>query len=125
VYFFIMLSFEKERIKERLTRRRAMIRVVNYRDRFETGVYVGRPSVLGNPFAISSKLSRAECLQRYQIWLRFHWKQGGRVKDELLRLAQLYKARGELTLVCWCKPLPCHADVIKDAVEQLVKKGLV
>ena len=101
-----------------------MIRVVNFREKLQGGEYVGRPSVLGNRFLIGSQHSRRECIELYRQWLRAEWKKGGAVKDELLRLARKYRERSDLTLVCWCHPLPCHADVIQDAVEQLVKKGV-
>jgi hypothetical protein len=42
-----------------------------------------------------------------------------------VRLARLYKAHGTLTLVCWCAPQACHAEVIQEAVLGIVEKGLV
>ncbi len=33
--------------------------------------------------------------------------------DELERLETLVK-QGEITLLCWCSPLPCHCDKIAD-----------
>jgi Domain of unknown function (DUF4326) len=33
--------------------------------------------------------------------------------DELERLETLAK-QGEITLLCWCSPLPCHCDKIAD-----------
>jgi len=44
----------------------------------------------------------------------------GVVKEELIRLAELSK-EGDLTLICWCTPLPCHGDVIKDALEKIAE----
>jgi len=101
-----------------------MIRVVNVREKLK-GEYVGRPSVLGNRFLIGRQHTRRECIERYRQWLRAEWKTGGAVKEELLRLARTYRVRGELTLVCWCAPSACHADVVKEAVEALVQKGVV
>ena len=35
-------------------------------------------------------------------------------------------AGGEcVALACWCAPLPCHADLIADAVESMLKDGPV
>jgi hypothetical protein len=102
-----------------------------------SGEYIGRPSVLGNPFASKpSKLAKeqvssdAEAVEKYRIWLREQWTAGGEVKAELLRLARLYKQTGELTLICWCKlkvndDTPCHGDVVKDAIECIIAKDLV
>ena len=102
-----------------------MIRVVNFREKVQGGEYVGRPSVLGNRFLIGHRHTRRECIERYRTWLRAEWKNGGAVKAELLRLARKYRARGDLTLVCWCAPSACHADVVKEAIERVVEKGLV
>ena len=100
-----------------------MIRVVNFREKLK-GEYVGRPSVLGNRFLIGRQHTRHECIDLYRSWLRAEWKNGSAVKEELLRLARTYRERGELTLVCWCAPSACHADVIKEAIEALVQKGV-
>lgn len=73
----------------------------------EGDVYVGRPSKWGNPFQINSNLNRAEAVTRYRLWLadRPHL---------VRRLAELEPKR----LICWCAPLPCHADVLADALEE-------
>lgn len=115
-----------------------MINVVSKRwYRGEGGIYIGRPSVLGNPFAAKpSNLAtervstNSEAVVKYRTWLREQWLAGGSVKAELLRLARLYKETGSLTLVCWCKikpndDIPCHGDVIRDAIEGIIAKGLV
>jgi len=42
-------------------------------------------------------------------------------KEYLINNPALMKDLWELdgkTLVCWCKPLPCHGDVIKEICEQ-------
>ncbi|UQN09274.1 DUF4326 domain-containing protein (plasmid) [Deinococcus sp. QL22] len=31
------------------------------------------------------------------------------------------RAGESLLLICWCAPLACHADVIKEEVERLVQ----
>lgn len=70
-------------------------------------VYVGRPSVFGNPFShLASTLAtyrcgtRTEAIDRFKRWLAMQPELIARVKTEL---------RGR-DLVCWCAPLPCHAD---------------
>ena len=66
-------------------------------------VYVGRPSIYGNPFPIGRD-GRDACVARYEEWLyqpaQAHLRE--RAIDEL---------RGR-DLVCWCAPLACHADVL-------------
>jgi Domain of unknown function (DUF4326) len=68
-------------------------------------------------------LWREEVLATYRAWLRRQWRQGGPVRRELERLAAQYRRDGPLTLRCWCAPLPCHADVVREAVLALAKGG--
>lgn len=89
------------------------------RERFD--VYIGRPrpwegltSVWGNPFSHRPDTSARfrvdtveEAIACYEEWLR---------QDPVL----LDKARNELrgkVLGCWCKPGPCHGDVIARLVD--------
>jgi len=65
------------------------------------GVYVGRPSRWGSPFVIGRDGDRAEVIRKYEEYLRS--------RQDLM--AQLQELRGK-DLVCWCAPLPCHADVL-------------
>lgn len=70
-------------------------------------VYVGRPSVWGNPFVIGRDGDRAQVIEQYRAWLR--------ARPELVD-----RARRELQgkrLGCWCAPAACHGDVLADAAE--------
>ena len=87
------------------------------------GIYRG-VSILGNPFT-AKKYGRDKCIALYREWLQNEWKNDGKVKEELLRLAKLYKKEDELNLVCYCAPLACHGDVIAEAIQAIVDKGLV
>jgi hypothetical protein len=65
-------------------------------------VYIGRPSVWGNPFAIGRDGDRGEVIRKYEAWLR-------------ARPAMMERARQELrgkVLACWCAPQACHGDVL-------------
>ena len=100
-------------------------------------IYIGRPSILGNPistkpskYTIRTVATNKEAVEEYHHWLRAQWNHDGPVKEELLRLARLYKEQGTLYLVCWCKKkinddIPCHGDVLRDAIEGIIAKGLV
>lgn len=63
-------------------------------------VYVGRPSKWGNPYRIGVDGTREEVVQLYRE----------RFPKPSIRLAQK-ELRGK-DLVCWCAPLPCHADFL-------------
>lgn len=80
-----------------------------------TRVYVGRPSALGNPFAMRSEADRERVVANYRTWLRNHYQAGGPERQELEHLLQLALA-GPLELVCYCAPRNCHADVIREAL---------
>ena len=100
-----------------------MITIVNkHHDR--NGIYVGRPTVLGNPYTLKA-YTRTDAIARYRIWLRQQWQRHGEVHAALLQLARRYTERGELTLACWCAPQHCHAEVIREAVLGMVQHGLV
>ena len=65
-------------------------------------IYVGRPSKWGNPFKIGdNSRSREEVIEAYRHWI------GG----SPYLINSLEELRGK-DLVCWCAPLPCHADVL-------------
>ena len=70
-------------------------------------VYIGRPSIWGNPFAIGKDGSRDEVIAQYEAWLV-------RQPDLMARLGELQGKH----LVCWCAPARCHGDVLKRLVAE-------
>ena len=84
--------------------------VVNVKDE-ACEVYVGRKhprfpdsdGFWGNPFVIGRDGDRGEVIQRYSRY----------VLSRLDMLHRLSELRGK-TLGCWCAPLPCHAEVLRD-----------
>lgn len=79
--------------------------VHNKRDRYD--VYIGRPSIWGNPFAIGRDGTRQQVLMKYEAKLR--------VLNIMLNGALFEYIRTELagkTLGCWCAPQPCHGDIL-------------
>jgi hypothetical protein len=91
----------------------------------QAGAYIGRPSVLGNPYRLGPGHTRQHVVDAYRLWLRAQWRAGGAVKEEILRLARLAKAQQGLTLRCWCTPLAYHGDVVAEAISSIVERGLV
>lgn len=63
-------------------------------------VYVGRPTKWGNPFTIPTVGSRERAIELFKGALN------RQLTDDAKR-----ELRGK-HLVCWCAPLPCHADVL-------------
>lgn len=91
-----------------------MISVKNKKTYKGPGEYVGRPSVLGNPFTMPPH-SREEAIFMYESWLR--QSTNVRVCQEIDRLTD-FARKGDLVLVCWCNPLGCHGDIIKKIIEE-------
>jgi hypothetical protein len=92
-----------------------MITVANMRF-YKVGEYVGRPSVLGNPYYLANEDMREWVIDRYEIWLMEQLKTNEAVRKELKRLKDIYLTTGELTLLCWCAPRKCHAEIIRKAI---------
>jgi hypothetical protein len=65
-------------------------------------VYIGRPSIWGNPFIIGRDGTRADVIRKYEEWIRKQPHLIERAKQEL---------RGKV-LGCWCAPAACHGDVL-------------
>ena len=108
-------------MKAPLGQARRGITIVNRRNGRAAGVYVGRPSVLGNPYVIGHDGSRHDVVDQYRAWLREQYRHDGAVRRALRQLVMRYLTDGALTLICWCAPQPCHAEVIRDAVLGMVQ----
>ena len=81
-----------------------MPKVYNKRngDAPEGARYVGRPTRWGNPYVIGRDGDREEVIRKYTAHITRLVDSGD------LDLSEL-EGRD---LVCWCAPLPCHADVL-------------
>ena len=104
-------------------------RVIHWRDRgrHDRVCYVGRAmprqglpaSPFGNPYRVDVDGTRAEVIEKYRSWLL--------TRPELF--TRLYDLRGRV-LACWCRPEPCHADVLvelvdaDETIEKLVEAGV-
>ncbi len=73
-----------------------------YNDAPADAVYVGRPTIWGNPFCLGKDGDREEVIEKYEHWLMAKPWLVERARKEL---------RGK-DLVCWCAPQKCHADVL-------------
>lgn len=85
-----------------------LARVVNKKDS-SFDIYIGRPSKWGNPYKIGKDGTREEVIEQYRNYLLFN-------NPKLMR--ELYELQGK-TLGCYCKPLPCHGDVLVEFVNRL------
>jgi len=95
------------------------IRVMNSKTYSGDGYYIGRPSILCNPYVEGSDGSRKEVIEKYRQWLWRKMKEGGQVFNEMLKLMNI-AIEGDLVLICHCKPLACHGDVLAKALNYLI-----
>lgn len=80
--------------------------VVNLKcDKYD--IFIGRGSKWGNPFIIGRDGTREEVIEKYRIYLMSN-------KD---LLNDLHELRGK-ALGCYCKPLPCHGDVLLELLDE-------
>lgn len=73
-------------------------------------VYIGRGSLFGNPFQIGRDGDRALVVRKYRSWF-IKKLENPKFKEAVLAL------RGK-RLGCFCAPLPCHGDIIRDYLEE-------
>lgn len=110
-----------------------MIRVIHKKeaDKYENVIYIGRGSVLGNPYTsiqgretkakyiVSSKEESIENFKNHL--LECIEKKDKEVCDMLNKIYKL-SLEGEVFLSCYCKPKSCHGDIIKEIVESKIEK---
>jgi predicted glycosyltransferase involved in capsule biosynthesis len=73
------------------------------------GVYIGRPSIWGNPFVIGKDGNRDEVIEKYKAWLSDKHDLIQAVKTEL---------KGK-NLICFCAPAKCHGDVLLQIANEI------
>jgi hypothetical protein len=71
-------------------------------------IYIGRPSMWGNPYTIGKDGTRDEVIQKYREWAV--------TQPNILKNIHVLKGK---TLACWCAPLPCHGDVLAELAERM------
>jgi hypothetical protein len=92
-------------------------------------IYIGRKnktygleeSHLSNPYSVGKNNPREESISDFSHHLDRHLGYANsRIKSEFERILGLLKHGRDIELVCWCKPLDCHGDVIKKRLEELL-----
>lgn len=74
-------------------------------------VYIGRGSRFGNPFCIGRDGDRDLVIKKYRGWFT------KKLEDPQFKEAVL-ALKGK-RLGCYCKPLPCHGDIIAKYLDGL------
>ena len=87
----------------------------------DDAIYVGRPSKWGNPFKMNDPLLPAGLSRQGKRQMVI-----GEYREWVQKQPELMVALTELTgkdLVCWCSPLPCHADILLELANREVSDG--
>ena len=92
----------------------------------EDVVYIGRPSMWGNPFASvyavpiwhTDVIRVSDPIAAYKEWLDGRKHKGLNQKQRKQVLENVHTLRGK-TLLCFCKPKPCHGDVLAEMADRV------
>jgi hypothetical protein len=74
-------------------------------------VYIGRPSIFGNPFKIGRDGDREDVCSKYDS----HFAERIQTDPEFVKAVLALKGK---ILVCFCKPEMCHGDTIAAWVDE-------
>ncbi len=114
-----------------------MVEVVNkihheldeYSEITEKEFYVGRGSVLGNPYtskpldktkAQFSCACKKEAIDKYKLYLIEKINKKDEEICSYLKEIETASEEGTAFLICFCKPSNCHADFIKEIVDNRI-----
>lgn len=96
--------------------------------------YIGRPSVLGNPFTHNgvrtnlAKLSfktREDAIAAYEKYFDTMYGKDDEFTKAFDEIYEHYKNGEDIYLQCFCKPLACHGDIIADKLQRkLIKEKM-
>lgn len=96
--------------------------------------YIGRPSVLGNPFTHNgvktnlAKLAfktREEAIEAYEKYFDTMYGKDDEFTKAFDEIYEHYKNGEDIYLQCFCKPLACHGDVLADRLQRkLIKEKM-
>ena len=74
-------------------------------------VRIDRTTIFGNPFMMRTEADRAEVIRKFRKYFY------DRIPKDLVFRQRVLKLKGK-KLGCWCKPSPCHGDVILEYLKE-------
>lgn len=77
---------------------------------------VDRSTPVGNPYNMKLETDRDIVCNKYKDWF-YNAAHNKLFFTYLGILSETYKQHGKLNLFCWCAPKRCHAEIIKEALE--------
>lgn len=82
-----------------------------------------RNFILGNRHILPPKPTpedRGMIIEAFRVDLEADKLANGPMIQEIGRIANFVRCGANVALDCWCAPLPCHGDVIKEEMERLI-----
>ena len=88
--------------------------------------YIGRGSVLGNPYthitdkktkAIYKAIDRDDAIEKYSHYFDLMYGSNLAFTKMVDAIYEMYKSGMDVYLECYCAPLRCHGDIIKEKLE--------
>lgn len=95
--------------------------------------YIGRPSILGNPYShikgetLASFVvkTREEAIDQYNHYFDVMYNGNIQFKKMIDEIYEKYKNGIDVYLECYCSPLRCHGDIIKEKLQKrLIKEKI-
>jgi hypothetical protein len=96
--------------------------------------YIGRPSILGNPFSHNGVRSvfktltfktREEAIEAYGKYFDKMYGSDDEFTKAFDEIYEHYKNGEDIYLQCFCKPNACHGDVLADKLQRkLIKEKM-
>lgn len=89
--------------------------------------YIGRPSILSNPFTHDGKRSslaklsfktRDEAIDAYEKYFQVMIETNEEFKQAFNEIYEKYKSGEDVYLGCFCKPNRCHGDIIAKELQK-------
>ena len=93
--------------------------------------YIGRPSILGNPYThIQDKKTRAEfivntreeAVNAYEQYFHYQYESDEKFSNLIDEIYHKHLNGAHVYLGCFCKPEPCHGDIIAKKLQQKLIK---
>lgn len=82
-----------------------------------------RNFILGNRHIlprVHTPEDRRMVIEAYRVDLEADKLANGPMIQELGRIANFVRCGANIALDCWCAPLQCHGDVLKEEIEKLI-----
>jgi hypothetical protein len=86
-------------------------------------IRVDRKTPLGNPCIMrnESNKERNRVIKNFKdLYLQLVKIKKLKIRKETIKIYKILKSGKNVNLQCWCYPKPCHADIIKEFLEQFI-----